>query len=244
MNNYLIYKYTSPSGKAYIGQTKDYEKRCKEHKYHASYCRAFANAIKQYGWDNFEHEILHSNLTIDQANELEAKCILEHNTLSPRGYNLMTGGLNSVPSQETRDKLRLVHKDRIFTEKHKNKLSIAANNMSAEHKLKISIAKKNISAETRKKLSDSAKNMSAELQAIPSLAKKRNTFDRLQHYYKMKILTKDIYSATGLAKFLNTDKQTIYRHFPNNHRNHLGHLEIHAQQIHEYFNQPNPYLTL
>jgi group I intron endonuclease len=105
-NNYLIYKHTSPSGKSYIGQTKDYEKRCAAHKRLSSGCRIFSHAIQHYGWDTFSHEILHDNLTIDQANELEALCILQHNTLSPNGYNLRTGGDNETVSDDTRNKQR------------------------------------------------------------------------------------------------------------------------------------------
>lgn len=112
MNNYLIYKHTSPSGKSYIGQTNNYNKRCNHHRSVSSNCRVFTNAIKYYGWDNFTHEILHKNLSLEEANELESICILEHNTLSPNGYNLKTGGLNSNHSQETIEKMRLRAKNR------------------------------------------------------------------------------------------------------------------------------------
>jgi hypothetical protein len=53
---YVIYKHTAPNGKAYIGQTKDYESRCKQHQ-STSDCKAFSDAIKAIGWDNFTHEI-------------------------------------------------------------------------------------------------------------------------------------------------------------------------------------------
>ncbi len=59
---YCIYKHTSPSGKAYLGQTKDYAKRINKHLTTVG-CRAFASAILKYGWDNFNHEILIKNLT-------------------------------------------------------------------------------------------------------------------------------------------------------------------------------------
>jgi predicted GIY-YIG superfamily endonuclease len=48
MKKYLIYKHTSPSSKSYIGQTKQYKRRCYEHQYYNG-CIAFKNAIKKYG---------------------------------------------------------------------------------------------------------------------------------------------------------------------------------------------------
>lgn len=33
----------------------------------------FYNAINKYGWDNFEHHILFSNLTVDEASQKEKR---------------------------------------------------------------------------------------------------------------------------------------------------------------------------
>lgn len=96
---YLIYCHTSPSGKRYIGQTKNYNKRCLDHKCRKNKgCPAFFNAIQKYGWDSFKHEILKDNLTLHEANILEKYYIKDYNTLAPNGYNLQTGGYNSKPS--------------------------------------------------------------------------------------------------------------------------------------------------
>jgi hypothetical protein len=108
---YLVYKHTSPSGKAYIGQTKNYSKRCLQHRQPQSKCLAFAEAIKKYGWDNFHHEILIDGLSLDDANTWEELLIAEHNTISPNGYNLATGGGNSKPSLETIDKITTTKRD-------------------------------------------------------------------------------------------------------------------------------------
>lgn len=104
LNNYLIYKYTSPSGKSYIGQTKDLKQRIEKHK-SSSECRAFSLAIKKYGLENFHLSILDENLSIDMANELEEFYINEYRTLHPFGYNLHSGGLNHICSEETKQKL-------------------------------------------------------------------------------------------------------------------------------------------
>jgi group I intron endonuclease len=166
---YLIYKHTSPSGKSYIGQTKDYEQRCQQHRAEKSNCRAFSAAIKKYGWDNFTHEMLVECITEDEANTLEVKFILEHHTLSPGGYNLREGGRNRSPSCETRAKMSASQKGRIHTEESKAKISAASSKLgkgkgkvlSDEHKAKISMASKGRigkphSNESKAKMSTSA----------------------------------------------------------------------------------------
>ncbi|MDD4242702.1 MAG: NUMOD3 domain-containing DNA-binding protein [Bacilli bacterium] len=104
MKKYLIYKFTSPSGKSYIGQTCDLKRRKILHK-NTNTCRAFHNAIKKYGFENFIEEILKENLTLEDANTFEEIYIEQYNTLAPNGYNLLSGGLNKIPSEETLNKM-------------------------------------------------------------------------------------------------------------------------------------------
>lgn len=77
LNNYCIYKHTNLiNGKVYIGQTcQSPEKRFGKNGNGYRGCRYFYNAIECYGWDNFEHEILETNLK-DIENEL---CINPYN---------------------------------------------------------------------------------------------------------------------------------------------------------------------
>ena len=103
---YVVYRHTSPSGKCYIGLTKDYELRCMQHKNSNNVCAAFRNALEKYGWDNFTHEILEENLTLQEANDREKYFIEYHNSLSPNGYNLTTGGDTFELSEETKEKMR------------------------------------------------------------------------------------------------------------------------------------------
>lgn len=105
-NIYLVYKHTSPSGKSYIGVTNDYPKRCNEHQQSQGYCRLFYKAIKKYGWDNFLHEILYDNLSLDQANWREQQSINEYGSLAPSGYNLLPGGNCREQHPETRELIR------------------------------------------------------------------------------------------------------------------------------------------
>jgi len=140
-SNFVIYKHTAPNGKAYIGQTNNYQARTNRHKWTNNQCRAFANAIKKYGWDSFAHEILIDELSLKEANDWESFYIFIYNSLSPNGYNLRSGGDNSAPCEETK---------RILSERNKGKKH------SDESKVKMSLSQKNrlpATEETRKKIS-------------------------------------------------------------------------------------------
>lgn len=57
----------------------------------------FGRAIEKYGWDGFEHIILFTGLTEDEAKQMERDLIREFHTQDPlRGYNITDGG-DSVP---------------------------------------------------------------------------------------------------------------------------------------------------
>lgn len=154
--NYIVYKHTSPSGKSYIGQTNNYNKRCR---YHQSYkqCTAFYSAIQKYSWDNFTHEILKDNLTLEEANHFEIFYIAKYKSMQPTGYNIMEGGKNSKLAKETKDKLRNLMKGRSpsnkgisHSDESKKKMSESAKGripwnkgkkLSEEHKIKLAKAK-------------------------------------------------------------------------------------------------------
>lgn len=51
----------------------------------------FYRAIQKYGWDNFSHEILFENLTLEDANEKEKELIKTYDTVK-KGYNVTLGG--------------------------------------------------------------------------------------------------------------------------------------------------------
>ncbi len=127
---YCIYIHTSPSGKSYIGLTKRLKIRERQHQT-TNKCPAFRNAIDKYGWNNFIHEILEENLTLEEANIFEELYIAEYNTLSPYGYNLKSGGLNNRYSEETCQKIREANIGTIRTEESKRKQS--ESNMGKKH---------------------------------------------------------------------------------------------------------------
>lgn len=83
-----IYKYTSPSGKSYIGQTvQSLSNRAGHNGKNYIGCKYFYNAIKKHGWNNFIVEIL-GEFPIEQLNYQERRYIEIFNTLAPNGYNI------------------------------------------------------------------------------------------------------------------------------------------------------------
>lgn len=91
-----VYVHTNMiNGKMYIGITSQSNP---ENRWRSNGCgyksQPFYYAIEKYGWGNFNHEIVASNLTCDEANEFEIVMIRELNTLmkNGQGYNTSEGG--------------------------------------------------------------------------------------------------------------------------------------------------------
>ena len=163
-NNYLVYRFTAPNGRCYIGQTKNFTRRIKKHQ-NDDGCTIFHRAIKKYGFENFTQEILIENLSVDESNYWEEFYIKELNTLSPNGYNLRTGGKNYIATAETRLRMSESRKGRVVSEETRLKISNSnkGKKRTDAEKLKMSESQKirpPMSEETRKKLSESLKGRS------------------------------------------------------------------------------------
>ena len=120
---YIVYRHTSPNKKVYIGITcREPNIRWANGKGYSS--RHFSNAIKKYGWDNFKHEILFSELTEKEAKLMEQIYIALHDsTNSKKGYNQTLGGDGTkgyCMSDETKNKIREAFNKRYTKEKHPN----------------------------------------------------------------------------------------------------------------------------
>lgn len=107
MNNYYVYKHTSPSKKVYIGITNQIpERRWRKDGSGYRQNTRFYNAIKKYGWDSFQHEILFKNLSKEDACKKEIELISEYNSyLNDFGYNQSLGGEHANHSNSTKNKL-------------------------------------------------------------------------------------------------------------------------------------------
>lgn len=89
---YCIYIHIFPNDKVYIGQTcQTLAHRWVRGKGYKG--QFVGRAIDKYGWDNIKHVVLYSNLTKQQANEIEKELIKQYRSNDERfGYNLAEGG--------------------------------------------------------------------------------------------------------------------------------------------------------
>lgn len=99
--NYIVYCHESPSGKRYVGITR--QLFWKRWNYGIGYRdnHHFNNAIKKYGWKNIEHYILFENLDEKTAKAKEIELIALWDLTNPKkGYNISKGGDNPAPMSE------------------------------------------------------------------------------------------------------------------------------------------------
>lgn len=82
----------STEGKFYVGQTGNFERRCRDHKIASGTCPHFHKAIKRFGWDNLKPTIIAQTDIGEEADRLERLFIAKYNALFPHGYNLTLGG--------------------------------------------------------------------------------------------------------------------------------------------------------
>lgn len=100
MRTYYIYKASNKiNGKSYIGQTIDYRSRLWQHRrcYEKENCD-FHDAIKEFGFDNFEWEILETCQEKEDAERLEKYYIEKYDSYR-NGYNMNKGGVGGHNSK-------------------------------------------------------------------------------------------------------------------------------------------------
>jgi len=158
-----IYLLTSPSGKQYVGQSWDYEKRMAN--YRRGRCKgqpALYNAIAKHGWDNFAAVALVVGIETQEALDATEKAFIALLcTVSPHGYNLKLGGDGGGEcSAETREKLRESQTGKLASQETRDKMSASQKKRYSENPVtrdtrdKISATHKGkvVSVDTRKKL--------------------------------------------------------------------------------------------
>ena len=161
INHWIIYMYTFPNGKRYIGKTKrtlSARQGCNFNRYDS--CTVLWNAIQKYGVENIQQEILFENdMTDEYASRLEQICILLFKTncnkfSNPKyGYNLTDGGEGLTGWHPDKERLEVLRAQlREIAEKRKG------THPSEETRRKQSEAKKGkpgrpMSDEVRRKLS-------------------------------------------------------------------------------------------
>ena len=114
-----IYKIThKETGKCYIGQAQDVEKRWKNHCSQSSGCKKLKNAIKKYGKDAFDFKVLFE-CDPEHADALETQCICWYGSVK-NGYNICPQGGSTrgrKHSAETKKKMSSARKGKRTGEK-------------------------------------------------------------------------------------------------------------------------------
>ena len=125
MKKYCLYKHTNKiNGKSYVGITSQKpENRWRNGKGYVNN-DYFWRAINKYGWHNFSHEILYTNLSKENAEQLEIQLIAEYKTDDKKfGYNIEHGGnATSKFSDETKRKISEALKGHPCSEETKAKI--------------------------------------------------------------------------------------------------------------------------
>ncbi len=136
-----IYKITSPSGKVYIGQSINIEKRlikyrnlhCKEQTY-------LYNSLKKYGFDEHLFEVI-IECQQEELNNLEIFYIDLYKSFNSKfGLNLREGGKGGKMSEETKQKLSILMKGKkhALGKKHSEE---AKKDVEKQEKVKLEVKK-------------------------------------------------------------------------------------------------------
>jgi len=166
-----IYKITSPTGKIYIGQSRDF--RVRKMYYERLACEGqtkLYHSLKKHGVDKHKIEIIHI-CNPEELDKLEIDYINTFQTFnSKNGLNLRGGGSNGIASEETRKKISNAKKNQ--SEETRKKISESKkgtknywhrdnNRFSESHLKKMSEAQKGriFSEESKKKMSESRKGI-------------------------------------------------------------------------------------
>lgn len=162
---FTVYEHVNKiNGKRYIGQTieRDVQTRWK---YGNGYVGSpyFNNSIKKYGWNNFEHNIIATDLSVDEANKMEYELIEKYQTTDTRfGYNIMPGGRNSPMPEEIRRKISESKMGHFVSDETKRKISKNHADMSGKNNPRYGV---HLSEETKAKIR--ANNKSWMRKGIP-----------------------------------------------------------------------------
>ena len=141
---YCVYMHTAPNEKKYIGITSTAPaSRWGKDGIHYKEQTVFYNAIKKYGWENFEHKILVKGLTKEEAEQKEIELIALYKLTDRNyGYNVSNGGFASACTPEVAEKIRIANIGKKRTKETREKISNALKGIkrSDETKRKVSEA--------------------------------------------------------------------------------------------------------
>lgn len=204
--------------KRYIGITgRSVEQRwCNGNGYYGN--THFYSAIKKYGWDNFEHIILFSHLSEEEACALERKYIEQYKTADPDyGYNIALGG-NGVGrcSEETKRKISESHKGMTYSDETKRKIS---ESRIGEKNWRYG---KSLSDETKKKISEANRGKKLSEEACKKIGFAHSI--KTHQYDKDGIYIQSFNSAHEAERCLSIDADCIQHCCTGKHKTSGGYI--------------------
>jgi group I intron endonuclease len=179
----IIYKCKNKiNKKCYIGQTvHTLNKRIKSHiiRTNNNSKTYFHNALRKYGFENFEWEVIEKCESKEELDEMEFHYIKQYKSYwKENGYNLTYGGdgrYGFIVNDETKKKLSIANKGKKRSEKTKEKIRVAQTGKknsfygkkhtkksleTIKRKVSESLSGRSIDYEWRKKISESLKGRS------------------------------------------------------------------------------------
>lgn len=220
MKEYIVYCHILKlDGRKYVGITS--QKPKKRWNYGNGYSSYFYNAIKKYGWNNFDHQILYEHLTekeaINKEIELIKKMQLNDRT---KGFNICKGGQGTkgyVFTKKDLEKMSKSHIGKKLSEEQKKKISYALkehyNHIHKKEKIKLPPKPKDrkagfhLTEETKEKLRQC--NL-GKTQSIDTILKRTK-----QLYKSIDMLTMDGKYIKSFSSIKDASKET------NTHAGHI-----------------------
>ena len=168
MSNYTYMVTNNINGKVYVGS---HSWKCEgvDPDYYGS-GTAITRAVKKYGKENFQVEVLYYYETVEECRKDEERILTEYNVRDcPHSYNLknsaMGGDKGKTFSEEHKQKISQAHKGKTLSDATRKKLSQA---MTGENN---PMYNKNFSEEHRKKISQAQDYKKTPIVAIDKNSK-------------------------------------------------------------------------
>lgn len=212
-NNYCVYMHKNKiNNKVYIGLTNDTKNRWRANgkgykNYENDNPRPFYNAIKKYGWDNFEQIILSDNLSYEEACEEEIKHIRKHKSTQKKyGYNVSEGGNGG--------RIYKVHPKGMLGKSHSQETRIQQSKLMKQLNEEGKTGAVWLSGHPKGMLGK--KHSMETKKAISSKCKEKNINCKKMIIKYPDSTTKEYKSVTETAKQLKVSVHTIYRALKSN----------------------------
>lgn len=164
-NNRIHYLYrviNKINGKVYIGQTVKPSARWWQHRNDSADPKIpFHYAIKKYGVENFEFEVIATCKGFDNANEIETLLVAQYEShiSKNKGYNVTHGGMNAPKTEDFKQMMRDWHAS--LTSEERAEISKKQSNATQQQ-----IAEKGHPALGTKRTDEQKANISAALKAL------------------------------------------------------------------------------